>query len=64
MNDFDTFLESELRELLDPLTATRPPGRREHARSPKTPEVLVVHPVGLLADAAPAVVAPIPRLVP
>jgi hypothetical protein len=49
MNDFDRFLESSLRDMLDPLVAVQPPPRRgrkgsrqpvvELAPAPETPEV-------------------------
>ena len=44
MNDFDSFLELELRDMLDPITERRPPARRGRRRpvlsiEPVAPEV-------------------------
>ncbi len=60
MNDFDTTLEHELRRMLDPVVALRPPARR--GRNKRTPEaVLSVPPAELAAEPIP-VIAPASRL--
>ncbi|TMD96885.1 MAG: hypothetical protein E6I72_08055 [Chloroflexi bacterium] len=77
MNDFDRFLELQLRNMLDPVAATPPPDRRgRHERAP----ILAVEPPigfvpmgivprGVVADVIPAseplpvtvAVAPLPQ---
>jgi hypothetical protein len=54
MNDFDSVLELQLRHLLDPVVASRPPTRR--SRGPRKP-VLTIEPVGieLAAEAIPVI---------
>jgi len=50
MNDFDRYLELELRDLLDPITGTRPPARRGRG----TPVLTVVPaPSDVAVDALP-----------
>jgi hypothetical protein len=44
MNDFDRFLEIELREMLDPVAATQPPRRRGHRRTSR-PVLAVLAPI-------------------
>ena len=55
MNDFDTLLEQELRRMLDPVVATRPPTRRGLPDRPET--VLTVQPAPLELAAEPVPVA-------
>ena len=43
MNEFDRFLEQQLRHLLDPVVAVRPPARRRAGRT--RPVLTVVQPV-------------------
>lgn len=64
MNDFDRFLETQLRRMLDPVVATRPPtrGRRQKAPEP----ILAVVPPELVptVEAVPVTipVTPLPQL--
>ena len=58
MNDFERYLETELRVMLDPVVARRPPPRRgqlEEAEQPVVPSL----PVGGPAVDAIPVVAPV-----
>jgi hypothetical protein len=55
MNDFERRLESELRRMLDPVVATRPPKRRGAFKRVQTSLLAVVAPferVGVLGGAA------------
>jgi len=47
MNEFDRFLETQLRRMLDPVVATRPPPRGRRQKAPE-PVVLAVEPRGLV----------------
>ena len=57
MNDFDRFLETQLRRMLDPVVATLPPtrGRRQEAPEP----ILAVEPPELVlpVEAVPVTIA-------
>jgi hypothetical protein len=55
MNDFDRFLEFELRQMLDPVvdSGTPPPRRRKRTRSPLL--AVISAPLGKAAEALPAV---------
>jgi hypothetical protein len=44
MNDFERRLESELRQMLDPVVATRPPTFRGSSKRVRTPLLAVVAP--------------------
>ena len=44
MNDFDSFLERELRLMLDPVVARVPPVRRERQKPPEAAEPPAVEP--------------------
>lgn len=65
MNDFDRFLETQLRQMLDPVVATQPPGRARRRKAGE-PVIVVLDQTELVVvpDAVPvAVVAsPIPQL--
>jgi len=50
MNDFDRFLEVQLRKILDPVAMSRPPARGGRLEKPQTP-ILAIVPAG-----APAVI--------
>ena len=56
MNEFDQFLELKLRQMLDPVVATRPPTRRGRLKRPQKP-ILAVLPatIELAAEAIPVV---------
>jgi hypothetical protein len=55
MNDFDRFLEFELRQMLDPVVGREAPGRRGR-KSPGSPFLAVISaPRGMGAEALPAV---------
>jgi hypothetical protein len=56
MNDFDKVLELQLRHMLDPVVATRPPARGERPKKTRKP-ILVVRAaaIELVADAIPMV---------
>lgn len=55
MNDFDRYLEFELRQILDPVVATKPP-RRGGRKSAGSPFLAVVSAsIDLVVDAMPAV---------
>lgn len=45
MNDFERRLESELRQMLDPVVATRPPARRGPFKRVRTSPLAVVAPL-------------------
>lgn len=75
MNDFDRFLEVQLRQMLDPVAMSRPPARRGRLEGPHMPIVAIVPSVApavveLAAEAFPVVepavvtvqVAPAPQL--
>jgi len=56
MNDFEQFLESELRQMLDPVTATPAPARNARRKRTGTPLMVVVTaPIELAAEAVAAV---------
>lgn len=44
MNDFDRQLENQLRQMLDPVVATRPPTRRGRLKRVRQPLLAVVAP--------------------
>ena len=55
MNDFDRYLEHDLRHMLDPVVALQPParrGRRNRVDQPAPPPLVVE---GLAAEAIPVV---------
>lgn len=66
MNDFDRFLETQLRQMLDPVTETpAPPFKAHRVRRPRTPLLTVVTvPIELVAAEAAAIgepaVVPVP----
>ena len=64
MNDFDRFLETQLRRMLDPVVTTRPPTRGRGHRAPDP--ILAVEPPELVGavEAMPVTVAvtPLPQL--
>ncbi len=62
MNDFDLFLEQELREMLDPIVAQRPPRRGRQSRI-EVVLALEPAPVELAVETIP-VNASAPRLLP
>ena len=54
MNEFDRFLELKLRQMLDPVVATRPPTRRGRLKRPQRPILAVVPAaIELAAEAIP-----------
>ena len=65
MNDFDSLLELQLRHMLDPVVAQRPPARRGH-RLTVQPVVTIPPPTAdLVVEAVPVttpMVAAMPRL--
>jgi hypothetical protein len=63
MNDFDQFLEIELRHILDPVVATSAPTRRSRRTKARMPILAVEASIDLTADATPAV-EPVPVTVP
>ncbi len=63
MNDFDLFLEQELREMLDPIVAHRPPRRRGRQSRIEVVLALEPAPVELAVETIP-VNASAPRLLP
>ena len=48
MNDFDRFLETQLRRMLDPVVATQPPGRGRR-REAGEPVIVVLDQTELVA---------------
>ena len=55
MNDFDRFIEFELRQMLDPVVLPEAP-RRRRRKSMGSPFLAVISaPIGVAADALPAV---------
>lgn len=62
MNDFDRRLENQLRQMLDPVVATRPPTRRGPFKRVRKPLLAVVAPLettvfgGALAEMIPVAV--------
>jgi hypothetical protein len=58
MNDFDRFLEFELRQMLDPVVASGTPRRRRRASNNRHPLLTVVKaPLDLAVEAA---IEPVP----
>ena len=58
MNDFDRFLEFELRQMLDPVVASGPPRRRTRKKADDRPLLTVIKaPLDLALEAA---VEPVP----
>lgn len=57
MNDFDRFLEFELRQMLDPVVTSRAPARRRRRKGSNQHPLLVVvrAPLDLAAEMVPAV---------
>ena len=55
MNDFDRYLESGLRQMLDPVAASRAPRRRRRTASGLPWLAVVKAPVELVAEALPVV---------
>jgi hypothetical protein len=60
MNDFDRLLDSKLRQMLDPVVATRPPTRRDPSKRVRKPILAVEVPRpafgGVMAEMIPVVV--------
>jgi hypothetical protein len=55
MNDFDRFIEFELRQMLDPVVLPEAP-RRRRRKSTRSPFLAVISaPIEMAADALPAV---------
>jgi hypothetical protein len=63
MNDFDQFLELQLRHMLDPVIATSAPTRRSRRTKVRKPILAVEASIDLAAEATPAV-EPVPVTVP
>ena len=55
MNEFDRFLNFELRQLLDPVVALRAPQRPRHKGGSGSPLLVVTAPIELVAEALPVV---------
>jgi hypothetical protein len=55
MNDFDRYLESGLRQMLDPVVASGAPRRRRRTGSGLPLLAVMKAPIELVADALPAV---------
>lgn len=55
MNDFDRYLESRLREMLDPVVASGAPRRRRRTGSGLPLLAVIKAPIQLVGDAMPAV---------
>ena len=55
MNDFDRYLESGLREILDPVVASGAPRRRRRTGSGLPLLAVIKAPIELVGDAIPAV---------
>jgi hypothetical protein len=64
MNDFDRFLETQLRRMLDPVVATQPPARGRRQKAPEP--ILAVEPPEQVppVEAVPVTIAvtPVPQL--
>ena len=54
MNDFDRFLDLQLRHMLDPVVACPPPPRRSRPPRRRQPVLVVEAPIERMADAMPA----------
>ena len=54
MNDFDKFLDVQLRHMLDPVVACQPPPRRSRPPRRRQPVLVVEAPIERIADAMPA----------
>jgi hypothetical protein len=63
MNDFDRFLEIELRHMLGPVTATPAPPLKARRKASGRPPVVVLAPIELTVEAV-AVVEPVAVPVP
>jgi hypothetical protein len=63
MNDFDQFLELQLRHMLDPVVATSAPARRSRRTKARRPILAVEAPIDLAVEAIP-VVEPVAVTVP
>ena len=55
MNDFDRYLEFQLRRMLDPVVVTRPPRRKGLKESPQLVLAVDLARVELVAEAVPVV---------
>jgi hypothetical protein len=55
MNDFDRFLEFELRQMLDPVVRPRAPRRRRPKRTDSPFLAVISAPLDLVAEVVPAV---------
>jgi hypothetical protein len=55
MNDFDRFLEFELRQMLDPVVRPRAPRRRRPKRTGSPFLAVISAPLDLVAEVVPAV---------
>lgn len=66
MNDFDQFLELKLRQMLDPVVATKAPGRGSRRRRARRPMLTVEVPVVELVEVIPVehAVVPVPVATP
>ncbi|HET7338114.1 MAG TPA: hypothetical protein VFK22_01085 [Candidatus Dormibacteraeota bacterium] len=68
MNDFDQFLELKLRQMLDPVVATKAPGRGSRRRRARRPTLTVEVPVVELVEVIPVpvehAVVPVPVATP
>ena len=56
MNDFDRYLETELRVMLNPVVARRPPARRGRRKKAEQPAVPLVPVDALVVQTIPVVV--------
>jgi len=56
MNDFDRYLETELRVMLNPVVARRPPTRRGRRKEAEQPTVPFVPVDSLVVETIPVVV--------
>jgi len=56
MNDFDRYLETELRVMLNPVVARRPPTRRGRLKEAEQPAVQPLPVDALVAETIPVVV--------
>ncbi len=57
MNDFETLLEQELRRMLDPVVATRPPTRRGPLDRPEPVLTVQPAPIELAPEPVPVTVS-------
>lgn len=55
MNDFDEYLETQLRHMLDPVVATPAPRRPGRRITPRRPILAIEAPIDLAVDAIPVV---------